>query len=183
MELDDLKTTWKSIGHDIPQVSINNADKIIHTKKNDVKTSLCNRFIMEIIILFIAICLLGTSGLWAPISMPFWWIFAFCILFASEILYIILLIRKVKRIDLGLSSHFKVMNIIISIKKFYRNVEISGCAMVTILMVCGIIFSPIPYKTTDILFIMIISTVCFILEYLWYKSNIKKLNKMQNWLE
>ena len=89
----------------------------------------------------------------------------------------------VRKINLGEDSHVQVMAQILSIKKFYRNIELYGCTMILILMVCGILFSPIPYSPIEIIFISAITLVCFVVEYLWYKSNIKKFNNMQNWLE
>ena len=63
MELEDLRTTWKSLGKDIENISKNDAEEVLTNHKRDVKTSLTNRFRWGIIILIVAIILLGTSRL------------------------------------------------------------------------------------------------------------------------
>lgn len=180
MELEDLKTVWKSMGNEIEQISKNRSEEI--KPHNDVKTSLINRFRWGIVIVIVAVCLLGTSRLWAPVKMPAWWICAFCLLFISGIFATILLIKMVQRINLGEDSHVKVMERILSIKIFYRNIELYGCLIVLFLMICGVIFSPIPYRPAEIVFVSAVTFMCFIIEYMLYKSNIRKLMKMQNWL-
>lgn len=182
MELEDLRTTWKSIEKDIENISKNDAEEVLPNHKRDVKTSLTNRFRWGIIILIMATILLGTSQLWAVIKMPVWWIGAFCILFASGIVIMAFLIQKIAKINLGEDTQLQVMKQILSIKKTYRNSELYGCAVILALMIAGIICSPIPYRPSEIVFISIVTVICYSLEFITYRSNIKKLNKIQNWL-
>ena len=44
MELEDLKTTWKSLGNEIEHIARNSKDEIIINNNQDIKTSLINRF-------------------------------------------------------------------------------------------------------------------------------------------
>ena len=182
MELEDLRTTWKSIEKDIENISKNDAEEILTNHKRDVKTSLTNRFRWGIIILIVATILLGTSRLWAVIKMPVWWIGAFCILFVSGIVIMAFLIQKIAKINLGEYTQQQVMKQILSIKKIYRNSELYGCGVILALMIAGILCSPIPYRPIEILFISIATVICYSLEFITYRSNIKKLNKIQNWL-
>ena len=182
MELEDLKTTWKSIEKDIENISKNDAEEILTNHKRDVKTTLTNRFRWGIIILIVAIILLGTSRLWAVVKMPVWWIGAFCILFVSGIVIMAFLIQKIAKINLGEDTQLQVMKQILSIKKIYRDSELYGCAVILALVIAGILCSPIPYRPMEILFISITTVICYSLEFITYRSNIKKLNKIQNWL-
>ncbi len=183
MELEDLKTTWKSIEKDIENISKNDAEEILTNHKRDVKTTLTNRFRWGIIILIVGIILLGTSRLWAVVKMPVWWIGAFCILFVSGIVIMAFLIQKIAKINLGEDTQLQVMKQILSIKKIYRNSELYGCGVILALMIAGILCSPIPYRPIEILFISIATVICYSLEFITYRSNIKKLNKIQNWLK
>ena len=182
MELEDLRTTWKSLGKDIENISKNDAEEVLTNHKRDVKTSLTNRFRWGIIILIVAIILLGTSRLWAVIKMPEWWIGAFCILFVSGIVIMAFLIQKIAKINLGEDTQLQVMKQILSIKKIYRNSELYGCGVILALMIAGVLCSPIPYRPSEIVFISIATVICYSLEFITYRSNIKKLNKIKNWL-
>lgn len=182
MELEDLRTTWKSIEKDIENISKNDAEEILTNHKRDVKTSLTNRFRLGIIILIVAAILIGTSRLWAVIKMPVWWIGVFCILFVSGIVIMAFLIQKIAKINLGEDTQLQVMKQILSIKKIYQNSELYGCAVILALMIAGILCSPLPYRPIEIFFISIATVICYSLEFIIYRSNIKKLNKIQNWL-
>lgn len=183
MELDDLRAAWTSIERDMEQMACKDTSRIVSRNKSDVKTSLTNRFRWEIVVLSVAIGIFAIQRLWAPVKMPLWWISAVCLLGLSGIAATSWLLRKVNRIDLGEYTHVQVLDLILTIKKFYRNAEFYGCAMVALLMICGVLFSPVSYAAIEIFIVIALTTVCFFLEYLWYKSNVRKLNRMQNWLE
>lgn len=182
MELEDLRTTWKSIDKDIENISKNDADEVLAKPKRDVKTTLANRFRWGIIALIVATILLGTSRLWAVIKMPVWWIGAFCALFVSGIVIMAFLIQKIAKINLGEDTQLLVMKQILSIKKIYRNSELYGCVVILALMIAGVFCSPIHYRLSEIVFISIATVICYSLEFITYRSNIKKINKIQNWL-
>lgn len=182
MELEDLKTTWKSIEKDIENISKNDAEGVLAKHKCDVKDSLTNRFRWGIIVLIAATILLGTSRLWAIIKMPVWWIGAFCVLFISGIVIMAFLIQKIAKINLGEDTQVQVLEQILSIKKIYRNSELYGSAIILALMIVGVLCSPVPYRPGEIVFISIATAICYSLEYITYRSNIKKINKVQNWL-
>lgn len=182
MELEDLRTTWKSIKEDIENVSKNDAEEVLAKPKRDVKTTLANRFRWGIIVLSVATILLGTSLLWAVIKMPVWWIGAFCLLLISGILIMAFLIQKIVKINVGEDTQLQVIEQVISIKKIYRNSELYGCVVILALMIAGVFCSPIPYRPSEIVFISIATVICYSLEFITYRSNIKKINKIQNWL-
>lgn len=182
MELDDLRTTWKSIEEDIENISKNGAEEVLAKPKRDVKTTLTNRFRWGIIALIVATILLGTSRLWAVIKMPVWWIGAFCLLLISGIIIMAFLIQKIVKINVGEDTQLQVIEQVISIKKIYQNSELYGCVVILALMIAGVFCSPIPYRPSEIVFISIATVICYSLEFITYRSNIKKINKIQNWL-
>lgn len=182
MELENLRTTWKSIEKDIKNISKNDAEEVLVKPKRDVKTTLANRFRWGIIVLIVATILLGTSRLWAVIKMPVWWIGAFCALFVSGIVIMAFLIQKIAKINVGEDTQLQVIEQVISIKKIYRNSELYGCVVILALMIAGVFCSPIPYRPSEIVFISIATVICYSLEFITYRSNIKKINKIQNWL-
>ncbi len=182
MELEELKATWKSIEEGIGNISKNDAEESLTNHKRDVKTTLTNRFRWGIVILISATILLCTSRVWAVIKMPVWWIGAFCILFVSGIVIMAFLIQKIAKINLAEDTQLQVMKQILSIKKIYRNSELYGCTAILALTIAGIFCSPIPYNVSEITFIAIATIICYSLEFITYRSNIKKINKLQNWL-
>lgn len=183
MELEDLKSTWKSLENEIGQMSENGTDDIVIDHKDDIKSCLIKRFGWGIFVATVATGFLCTSRFWAPVKMPVWWICAVCFLLILGIISTFLLINEIKRINLGEDTQYQVLKQILSIKRLYRYMELYGCAAVLVLMICGVIASPIRYKIIEIVIISTATVVCFFSEYLIYKSNIKKLNKMQDWLD
>lgn len=183
MELEDLRTTWRAIESEISRISKNDTGDVLINHRHDVKNCLINRFWWGIFMLVAAIIFLGTSWLWAAIKMPAWWLCAFCSLLLFGIVAIIMLINKVKRINLGDDSQFQVMEQVLSIKKLYRNIELSGCSIIVVLVICSAFFTPVPYRPIDIVLISVAAIICFFLEYISYRSNIRKINKMQDWLD
>lgn len=183
MELDDLKTTWKSIENEIGHISFDNTGNIPAMYKRDVKASLINRFRWGIVILIVATILLGTSRLWAVIKMPVWWIGAFCILLISGIVIMAFIIQKIATINLGEDTQLRIMEQILSIKRIYRYSELYGCTAILALAIAGVFCSPIPYKVSEVVFISIVTVICYLLEFISYRLNIKKINKMQSWLK
>lgn len=182
MEIEDLRTIWKSIENDIADISQKDAGEIPVNHKRDVKTTLKNRFRRGAISLFVATILLATSRLWAVLKMPVWWIGSFCILFISGIVVMAFLIQKIGKINLGEDTQLRVMEQILSIKKIYRNSELYGCTVILSLMIAGIFCSPIPYKASEIVIISITAVICYCLELITYRSNVKKINNLRNWL-
>lgn len=182
MELEDLKNTWKSIGNEIEQISTPDTEVIVTNHKRDVKTTLLNRLRWGIIVLIAATILLATSRLWAVIKMPVWWISAFCILFASGSVVTTFLLKRIAAINLGEDTQFQVMRQILIIKKIYRNTELYGSAAILLLTIGGILCSPVSYKPIELVLISGATVICYLLEYISYKSNIRKINQMQNWL-
>lgn len=183
MELEDLKNTWKSMVNEIEHISKNDNTDVLINNKYDVQTNIINRFRWGIVIVIAATFLLGTSRLWAFIKMPVWWIVAFCILLTFGAFATALLINKITKINLGEDTQLQVMAQILSIKKFYKNIELYGSSAILVLVIFGVYASPIPYTSGEIVFIILVTVICYFLEYLSYRSNIKKINIMQEWLD
>ncbi len=181
MQLDDLKTAWKSIEPRIGTFPTEDIEKI--NLRHDVKSCIIKRFQWGIALVTVATVLLATSRSWAVIKMPVWWLTVFCILFVAGIMAMLRIIHKVRRIDLAEDSPIQVIRRIVSVKRFYRNAELYGSAFVIVLTICGLFVSPVRYTPVEIAFITLLTAVCFLMEYFAYRSNIKKINKIQTWLK
>lgn len=183
MELEELKSTWKSIEQNAGRISTKNADATLSKRKKDVLQCLNKRFIFDIIFVCIACIALATSRIWAPVQMPVWWICAFCLLFSALIIATIIIMKKLGRINLGESTHMQILDTVLAIKKFYRNIEVYGCAGVAVLMICVPFVSPIGNSVSDFICILSFCVIGFYLEFLWYRANIRKINEMHNWIK
>lgn len=183
MELKELKSTWKSIEQNASLISIKNAEATLPKRKKDILQCLNKRFIIDIISVCIAGIALATSRMWAPVQMPAWWICAFCLLFLAIIIATIIIMKKLGRINLGESTHIHIMETILAIKRFYRDMELYGCAGVAVLMICVPFVSPIGNTLFDITCVLSFCVIGFYLEFLWYRANIRKINEMHNWVK
>ncbi len=179
MELEDLKSKWHSVK---PHIDQHLNDEIIRqsiSKGIDIKTRILRRSLYSQILVFVCILLMGTSRIWAPLKLPYWWIGLFCTLFFFTILYSIKERLIIKKIDFGKDSNSKIMNTVISIKRHYRNMELVSCIAVFLLLL-WMSLSPSIINTWRMYYIWGLISLGFILEYFWYKSNVKLFNKLIN---
>lgn len=183
MELEDLKSAWKSIDHDIEEISRQDEAMLHPQKKTDAKAGLMNRFYFEITAMSIGCLALATSRAWAPAKMPVWWISAFCLLFIIGIVTTIYIIGIVKRIDLYETPHMMVMTTIIHLKKLYKHIELYSCIAIAALMISMLFIPSLIHSALDSALILIITATGLILESFWYRSNIAKFNEVAKWID
>lgn len=180
MELEDLKTTWESVKpHIDSQLSENVANESL-SKRNDIKSRLLTRARWDGIFTIICLILVASSPFWAPMKFPYWWLAVFCSTIIVTNLYGVRIYRSIKAINLWENSNSDILKVVVSIKKLYRNIEI-GISVVLIPLLIWFSLNPLFIHTWRMFFTWGITIVAFILEYLWYRSNIKQINNLLDW--
>ena len=180
MELEDLRTTWKSVKpHIDPQINEEVAKGLL-TKMNDIKSRLLRRAIWEGIITVISLILMALSPLWSPMKFPYWWLTVFCSTILVTNLYGIRIYRSIKTINLWENSNNEILNVVVSIKILYRNMELA-ISIVLIPLLIWLSLNPLFIHTWRMFFTWGITISAFALEYLWYRSNITQINNLMNW--
>lgn len=180
MELEDLRTTWKSVKPNIESQISEDVAKGLLTKRNDIKSRLLRRAIWEGIITMICLILMALSPLWAPIKFPYWWLTVFCSTILVTNLYGVGIYRSIRAINLWENSNNEILNVVVSIKKLYRNIELA-ISIVLIPLLIWLSLNPLFIHTWRMFFTWGITILAFTLEYLWYRSNIKQINNLVNW--
>ena len=179
MELEDLKSKWQSVRPQIePQI---NEELVIRniSKGKDVKTRILRRSLWSQVLVSITLILMATSRIWAPLKLPYWWIAVFCITILIMILYSIKGYIALKKMDIYKDSNTKILKTIITIKRQYRNLELIGSGVILTLML-WISFIPSFIYTWRMYYVWGLTVLGFILECLWYKSNVRQFNKLLN---
>lgn len=180
MELEDLRTTWKSVKPHIDSQISEDVAKGLHAKRNDIKSRLLKRAIWEGIITGICLILMATSPLWAPMKFPYWWLAVFCSTIIVANLYGVRIYRSIRAIDLCENSNSEIMNIVVSIKRLYRHLELA-VSIVLIPLLFWLSLNPLFIHTWRMFFTWSITIFGFALEYVWYRSNINQINNLVNW--
>lgn len=180
MELEDLRTTWKSVKPHIDLQISEDVAKGLLTKRNDIKSRLLRRAIWEGIITMICLILMALSPLWAPMKFPYWWLMVFCSTILVTNLYGVGIYRSIRAINLWENSNNEILNVVVSIKKLYRNMELA-VSIVLIPLLIWLSLNPLFIHTWRMFFTWGITILAFALEYLWYRSNIKQINNLVNW--
>lgn len=180
MELEDLRTTWKSVKPHIDLQISEDVAKGLLTKRNDIKSRLLRRAIWEGIITMICLILMALSPLWAPMKFPYWWLTVFCSTILVTNLYGVGIYRSIRAINLWENSNNEILNVVVSIKKLYRNMELA-VSIVLIPLLIWLSLNPLFIHTWRMFFTWGITILAFALEYLWYRSNIKQINNLVNW--
>ena len=179
MELEDLKSKWQSVK---PNIDSQINDELLRrsiSKGNDVKTRILRRSLWSQILVSISLILMATSRIWAPLKLPYWWIGLFCTTILFMILYSIKGYRTLKKMDIFKDSNTKILTTIITIKKQYRNLELI-CSGVILTLMLWISFIPSFVYTWRMYYVWGLSALGCILEYFWYKSNVKQYDKLIN---
>lgn len=179
MELEDLKTTWKSVmPHIDSQLSENVANGLL-SKKNDIKSRLLKRALWEGIITVICLILMASSPFWSPMKFPYWWLAVFCSSIIVTNLYGVRIYRSIRAINLWENSNSEILNVVVSIKRLYRNLELA-ISVVLIPLLIWLSLNPLFIHTWRMFFTWGITILAFALEYLWYRNNIKQINNLVN---
>lgn len=179
MELEDLKSKWQSVKPNIdPQINDELVRRCI-SKGNDVKTRILRRSLCSQILVSISLILMATSRIWAPLKLPYWWIGLFCTVIIIMIIYSIKGYRTLKKMDICKDSNTKILTTIVSIKREYRNLELIGSGVILTLML-WMSFIPSFIYTWRMYYVWGLIALAFILECIWYKSNMKQFNQLLN---
>lgn len=175
MELEDLRTTWKSVKPHIDSQISEDVAKELLTKRNDIKSRLLKRAIWEGIITVICLILMALS-----MKFPYWWLTVFCSTILFTDLYGVRIYRSIRVINLWENSNNEILNVVVSIKKLYRNMELA-ISIVLIPLLIWLSLNPLFIHTWRMFFTWGITILAFTLEYLWYRNNIKQINNLVNW--
>ncbi len=177
MELEDLKSTWKTITPPIEIISERD-DELYTNKKRDVRSKLLWRIGGMAMFTFLCSLVMATSPLWCPLHFPIsWTITVSCLIFLCAVseVYMTLMVRKV---NLWRDSHWEIMNKTIRIKRYYQNLEFWFTLFMVAMMVWITCVPPI-VGTWLAKFGWILMAASLVIEYFWYKKNINCLNTLQ----
>ena len=177
MELEELKATWQSVKPGVKSLGYSQKDDASLAKKNDVKTRLLRKVFLGELFSLVCIILLATSHLWSPTKLPALWLISFCAIIAGIGLYL-----SIKRVNLWVDSNSEILTSIVKIKARYRRIELVIGALILPLLI-WLSLTPPFLNTLDMYIVWGVTVVCFVLEYLWYRCNIKQLNSICNWNE
>ncbi len=180
MEFEDLRTVWKSVKpHIDSQFSEDIANGAL-AKRNDIKSRLLKRAIWEGIVTGICCILMALSPLWSPMKFPYWWLAVFCSTIIVTNLYGVRIYRSIRAVNLWDYTNKDILMSVLAVKKMYRNIELATASVIIPLMI-WLSLTPMFINTWRMIFTWGLTALGFGLEYLWYKNNIKQINKLVNW--
>ncbi len=87
---------------------------------------------------------------------------------------------KLNKVDLCKNTNIEIFSSVIFIKRTYRNMELVVCTVVLLLLI-WMSLSPSFINTWRMYYIWGLIPIGYVLEFLWYKSNQKLLDKIANW--
>lgn len=179
MELEDLKSKWQSVK---PTIDTQINDELLRrniSKGNDVKSRILRRSLWSRILVSLSLVLMATSRIWSPVKLPYWWIGLFCTVVLLMILYGMKGYRTLKKVDIFKDSNTKILTTIVLLKKEYRNMELI-CSGVILTLMLWISLMPSFIYTWRMYYVWGLIALAFILECLWYRSNMKQFNQLLN---
>lgn len=177
MELQELKSAWKSVE---PHISRQDYHDDMLKGFVDTKTSLLRRTYISMVFTILGLLLFATSILWAPSLLPIWWIVALCGLLVIGIFAELYLAKLVKRIEFESCTHSQILDSVIRIKVYYRNMElwISGGAVILF----GVLsFTPSFFNIWDMALVWGLLVLGLGLEFVWYKKSTRYINQLKKW--
>lgn len=178
MELDKLKLTWQSIK---PRIEIEPlTEKTNINYKKDMKTQLIRQSNTAIVCLSATFILMATSRFWFILELPIWWISVFCATIIFEIICLLIINRLLRSTNLYEDTNSKIMQSIISIKKIYRNMELTIFIIIASILM-WLSFTPPFINTWSMVFVWMLTAIAFIAEYFYYKSYTNQLTRLVNW--
>lgn len=180
MELEDLKTTWQSVKLDIKNIGCTTQNSEYLSRKKDVKSRLLKKVFFGILFTFICLILLATSHLWSPTKFSALWLGAFCSVIVAAIVCGIGLYSDIRHINLWKDSNAEILTAIVKVKKRYRRIELAISILILPLLI-WLSLTPPFLNTLDMYIVWGLTAICFGIEYLWYRSNVKQLNRLGNW--
>jgi hypothetical protein len=180
MELEELKNIWHSVKPDIKSLGYSQKDDAGIARKNDVKSRLLRKVFLGELFSLVCIILLATSHLWSPTKLPVLWLASFCAVITVGIVCGIRLYLSIRQVNLWTDSNSKIFMSIVEIKTLYRRIELTISILIAPLLI-WLSLTPPFLNTLDMYLVWVLTIICFGLEYLWYRSNIKQLNNLINW--
>lgn len=177
MELEELRTKWQSVkSHIDPQLNDEVLSRSV-SKGKDAKSRLIKRSLWILILTFLCLILMATSRIWSPVKLPYWWIIIFCTSIGGSWLISLSSLYQLSKIDLCKNTNMEIFTFIIHQKRTYRNMELVVCSVVLFLFI-WMSLSPSFINTWRMYYIWGLTLVGYVLEFLWYRSNQKLLDKI-----
>lgn len=182
MNLEELRDTWQSVKPGVKSLGYSQNEDACLAKKNDVKTRLLRKVFLGELSSFVCIILFATSHMWSPTKLPVLWLYSFCAVIAVGIIFGIGLYLSIKRVNLWEDSNSDILKAIVKIKARYRRVElIIGILILPLLIWLSL--TPPFLNTLDMYIVWGLTVICFGLECLLYRCNVKQLNIICSWNE
>lgn len=178
MELDELKNNWKLMESGISD-NIDTDNQFVPANKLGNKSKAIRRFCIGAASTALCMVFLATSHLWAPVKLSAVWLTGFCVLLLFGTVSELHVLRAIKRVDLCASSHVEIFDTVLRIKRFYRMTELYGCIAVCA-MLFWLTFLPPVQGTFRAPLLWIATPVGMLAEFLWYRRNIKEINKLSD---
>lgn len=180
MELEELKSTWQSVKPEIGGIGGCLKDAKTLRRQLDIKSRLLRKVFLGELFSSVCVVLLSTSHLWSPTKLPVSWLVSFCAVIVVGIICGAGLYLEVRRVDLWEDSNAAIFSAIVRVKRIYRRTELAICILIMPLLIWLSLIPPF-FNTPDMYIVWGLTVVCFGLEYLWYRSNVRQLNNLVNW--
>lgn len=177
MELEDLKTTWKSVEAQIEHISNLDCGNLPRKEKADAKTKVMWRVLTGALFSLAGLVLMASSRLWAPLKLPVLWVIAISVVIFIGLVSEIYLARIIYRINLWENTNYEVFTRIIHIKKLYRTIQLI-LSLLAILVFGSLSLWPPLQNSSSIIVIWGLLSLGFALEYIWYRRNCRYLDEM-----
>lgn len=177
MELEDLKTAWKSVGVQIEQLSNLDCGNLPRKEKTDAKTKVIWRVLTGALFSLAGLVLMASSRLWAPLKLPVLWVIAISVVIFIGLVSEIYLARMIYRINLWENTNYEVFTRVIHIKKLYRTIELI-LSVLAIMVFGSLSLWPPLQNGPSIIVIWGLLSLGLALEYIWYRRNGKYLDEM-----
>ena len=177
MELDELKNNWKQMESGFKKGIVTDSGTIPSQKGKSPKSKALTRFYIGACLTFLCLSLLATSPLWAPLQLPDFWLLVFCIILLGGTISELYVARTIREINLCESTHSEVLASVIKIKNFYKKSELYPCIIICV-MLFWLSFLPPVKGTFRAPLLWIATPTAMLAEYLWYRKNIKEINKL-----
>lgn len=179
MELEDLKTAWQSVRPAIGPISLPEDADRLHDRRKGVRSRLLRRWLWSAVFTTVCLVLMATSRSWALLQLPIWWLCPVCATIFLGVIVEAAIYLRLRRINIAEDSNTKIMSAILGIKRLYRNAELVLSCLMLGLLLCISLTSPF-VNTWRMYFVWILTSLAFTAEAIWYRSNIRQLNKLKD---
>lgn len=178
MELEDLKSTWKSVMPHVEEMAQRNGyEQSFIGRRMDVKTKLVVMMYLAAFLTVVFFALMATSRLWCPLAFPLPWLVSFCVVIFGGGAYEACFAWKISRIDLAKYTNAEILNSVAYIKKAYKGMEITATVLMSVLLIWLMSIPPF-VNTWRMFFTGGLLLFAVILEFAWYRKFTRDLNKL-----